>query len=318
MEKSKDDVERTVESKDKDGNPVTVIVRKPTPQDYRDSQIAYNKAFRKALDSGAFIRQKLNQYMIDEKIWDDDKEKKYKELLDDMADREEVIKGGGIRLSKGKKLALELRGVRAQFRDLLEERNALDANSAEGQADNSRFSALVRLCIFDPNTNKPYFNTENADFDEKAYDVQSDQPWVIEAAAELANMIYDLDPNYDKNLAENEFLKEWKFIDEKLEFINKDGHPVDRENRLVNEEGRFIAYLNDEAYKNQDKEQSYFVNRSGDKVNEEGDKLAKKPFLDDNDEPLEPPTDAKVVEEDAEAKPAKKKGRTSKADTKTT
>ena len=51
-----------------------VIVRKPTPKEYRDSQIAYNQAFRKALDSGAFLRQKLNDYMIEEGIWDDEKE----------------------------------------------------------------------------------------------------------------------------------------------------------------------------------------------------------------------------------------------------
>ena len=65
MEKKLSDTEREVTSKDNDGNEVKVLVKKPTPQEYRDSQIAYNQAFRKALDSGAFIRQKLNDYMIE-------------------------------------------------------------------------------------------------------------------------------------------------------------------------------------------------------------------------------------------------------------
>ena len=91
MEKSIDDKEREVDSTDSEGNPVKVIVRKPTPQNYRDSQIAYNQAFRKALDSGAFIRQKLNDYMIDEKTWVDDKEKEYRALLDDMNKCEKFI-----------------------------------------------------------------------------------------------------------------------------------------------------------------------------------------------------------------------------------
>ena len=99
MEKSKDDKEREVDSTDSEGNPVKVIVRKPTPQNYRDSQIAYNQAFRKALDSGAFIRQKLNDYMVDEEIWDEAKEEEYRALLDDMDKCEKVIKGGGIRVS---------------------------------------------------------------------------------------------------------------------------------------------------------------------------------------------------------------------------
>ena len=318
MEKSKDDKEREVDSTDSEGNPVKVIVRKPTPQNYRDSQIAYNQAFRKALDSGAFIRQKLNDYMVDEEIWDEAKEEEYRELLDDMDKCEQVIKGGGIRVSEAKKLSLELREKRLKFRVLLEERNALDANSAEGQADNARFSALVRLCIFDPTNNKPYFDTGKPAEDEKTYDAQADQPWVVEAAAELANMIYGLDPNYDKNLPENEFLREWKFINDKLDFINKDGHPVDSEGRLVDENNRYIAYHNDEAYKNRDAEQSYFINIDGDKVDKDGEKLGKKAFLDDDDNPISPPGEAKAEEDANKSKPAKKKGRTPKADTKTT
>ena len=201
---------------------------------------------------------------------------------------------------------------------MLEERNALDANSAEGQADNARFSALVRLCIFDPTNNKPYFDTGKPAEDEKTYDAQADQPWVVEAAAELANMIYGLDPNYDKNLPENEFLREWKFINDKLDFINKDGHPVDSEGRLVDENNRYIAYHNDEAYKNRDAEQSYFINIDGDKVDKDGEKLGKKAFLDDDGNPISPPGKAKAEEDANKSKPAKKKGRTPKADTKTT
>ena len=131
-------------------------------------------------------------------------------------------------------------------------------------------------------------------------------------------MIYDLDPNYDKNLPENEFLREWRFVNDKLDFINKDGHTTDGEGRLVDENNRYIAYHNDEAYQNQDKEQSYFVNIDGDKVDEEGEKLAKKPFLDDDGNPISPPGKAKDEEDTNKGKPTKKKSRTSKADTKTT
>ena len=273
MEKKLSDTEREVTSKDNDGNEVKVLVKKPTPQEYRDSQIAYNQAFRKALDSGAFIRQKLNDYMIEEGIWDDDKEEEYKQFVDEIQEREEIIKGGGIRLSRCKELAIELRNVRAKFRNLLEERNTLDANSAEGQADNARFAALVRLCVVNPDTGNPYFSTGTPVGDEKAYDAQSDQPWVVEAASELASMIYDLDPNYDKNLAENDFLREFNFVDEELELINDDGHPVDREGHLINKDNRYIAYRTDEGYKNQDPEQVYFVNVDGEEVDEEGNKI---------------------------------------------
>ena len=47
------DNNRIVESVDKNDNPVKVNIKAPTADDFRDSQLVYNKAFRAALDSGA-------------------------------------------------------------------------------------------------------------------------------------------------------------------------------------------------------------------------------------------------------------------------
>jgi len=284
--------ERIVEGLDNDQNTVKTLLRQPTAQDYRDSQVQYNETFRKALDSGALLRQKLTDYMKDQGIWDDEKQKQNDQYIKDISMREDALKAGGIRLSEAKKIAFELRDLRADFRELLSERNALDQNSAEGQADNARFSELIRVCMLDPNTRQPKFP------DQAAYDSQADQPWVVEAAAELASMIYGLDPDYDKNLEENKFLKEFKFVDEDLRFINKEGHFVDADGRLVDEEGRFIAYRTEEGKKNKDPKEVYFVNMDGEEVvsvtNDDGEEewvkislKERKPFLDDDDKPIE-------------------------------
>ena len=252
--------ERIIEGVDNDGNTIKTLIRQPTPQDYRDSQVQYNETFRKALDSGALLRQKLTDYMKDQGIWDDEKQKQNDQYIKDISMREDALKAGGIRLSEAKNIAFELRDLRANFRELLSERNALDQNSAEGQADNARFSELIRVCMLDPNTRQTKFP------DQAAYDSQADQPWVVEAAAELASMIYGLDPDYDKNLEENKFLKEFKFVDKDLRFINKEGHFVDADGRLVDEEGRFIAYRTEEGKKNKDPKEVYFVNMDGEEV----------------------------------------------------
>ena len=63
------DKQRTVKGEDNDGNEVVVVVKRPTAQCYNKSQIAYNKAFRQALDSGALLRQKLTDYMKEQGIW---------------------------------------------------------------------------------------------------------------------------------------------------------------------------------------------------------------------------------------------------------
>lgn len=284
--------ERIIEGVDNDGNTIKTLIRQPTPQDYRDSQVQYNETFRKALDSGALLRQKLTDYMKDQGIWDDEKQKQNDQYIKDISMREDALKAGGIRLSEAKNIAFELRDLRANFRELLSERNALDQNSAEGQADNARFSELIRVCMLDPNTRQTKFP------DQAAYDSQADQPWVVEAAAELASMIYGLDPDYDKNLEENKFLKEFKFVDKDLRFINKEGHFVDADGRLVDEEGRFIAYRTEEGKKNKDPKEVYFVNMDGEEVvsvtNDDGEEewvrislKERKPFLDDDDKPIE-------------------------------
>ena len=113
------DKQRTVTGEDHDGNEVVVVVKRPTAQDYNKSQIAYNTSFRQALDSGALLRQKLSDYMKDQRIWDDKKEEQYDKLVAEIGEMEDRLKGGGIRLSDAKDIALKLKGKRADFRNLI-------------------------------------------------------------------------------------------------------------------------------------------------------------------------------------------------------
>ena len=304
------DKNRIIESKDKDDNAVKVKLIVPTAQKYRDSQIEYNKAFRKALDSGALLRQKLSDYMEEQGIWNDEKQKANDTFVDRINQKEDLLKAGGIPLSEAKQIALELRGIRADFREFLAEKNTMDQNSAEGQADNARFSELVRLCMVNPNNDQPYFPTQ------KDYDESSDQPWVIEAAGELASMIYGLDPNYDNKLEENKFLKEFEFCNKDLRLVNEEGHLVDLDGRLITDDGRFVAYHTEEGRINRDEEDRYYVNRKGEEViavtDEDGvvkwekPSLAeRKPFLDDDGKPIEVKKEDSETEASEEAEGAK-------------
>ena len=320
--------EKIIESEDNDGKVVKVLIKNPTAAQYRDSQIQYNKAFRTALDSGALLRQKINDYMVSQGIWSSEKQDRYDKLLKDINDKEELLKGGGVKLSDAKDAAIELRGLRNEFKDLISERNALDSNSAEGQADNARFAELVRVCMINPSTSQPYFP------DQQTYDAQSDQTWVIEASSELANMLYGLDPEYENNLVENKFLKEFKFVNDDLRFINDDGHLVDSEGRLLSEEGQFIAYRTEQGLKDQDENDRYFVNIDGEEVisiiDEDGNTewvkksiSERKPFLDDDGKPIslqdksDESTDKSDKKPDVKTKTAKRKPRATKTDTKT-
>ena len=262
------------EGEDLNGDVVKFSVKTPGAEEIKKSQIVYNKAFKQALDDGALLRQKLTAYMRDQNLWDDTKQKQYDDLLEQINEMEESLQKGGIRLTTAKQIALDLRGKREEFRGLIAERNSLDAASAEGQADNARFEELVRLCTLNPENGQRYFASE-AD-----YNASANQPWVVVAAEKLGNAMYGLDPNYEKNLEENKFLQEFKFVNDELRFINEDGHTVDSEGRLTNEDGRYVAYENDNDYKA--RKNPYFVNKDGERVVEGQDGWVKESITERN------------------------------------
>lgn len=234
---------RLVEGKDEDGNEVKVYVKKPTSVEYRDSQIEYNKTFRSALESGALLKKKLVDYMKDQGIWDEKKQAEYDRLVEKIQQLEGVLDAGGIPLVEAKNTAFDLKQARGEFRLLIAERTALDSNTAEGQADNARFTSLLAQCILKEDGRNRVF----ADID--SYEESASQPWAVQAASELANMLYDLDPDYDKNLKENQFLVNYGFANEDLQLTNSDGHLIDIDEdgveRLIDKEGRFIKYDDD-------------------------------------------------------------------------
>jgi hypothetical protein len=230
--------------------------------------------------------------MREQGIWDDAKQARYDEINKTVLEGEKRLAKGGISLSEAKTLALDMRGTRSELRELIAERTIMDGNTAEGQADNARFNALVSECIVsvDNNNVKKFDNIEE-------YDAVASQPWAIEAASELANMLYDLDPDYDSNLPENKFLKDYEFIDKDLRLVNDDGHLVDIEGRLINDEGRFIAY--------DDKDEEYYIDIEGNELTKEGDYIVDfTPFLDDSGKPVDKPSNES---EEAVAVATKKK-----------
>lgn len=280
---------------------VTVLVKKPNRKDLNESQIAYNKAWRKALEEKAILRQKLNDYLVEQGIWSEAKQKQYEEFIRKINDKELVLKKGGIPLKKAKGIALELKRLRSDFRELISERSSYDNNTAEGTADNARFDYLVSVCVLDATSKKPVF-TGMDDYNERGT-----ESWAVKAAGELANFLYNLDPNYEKSLPENTFLNKFKFSDDKGRLINKDGHliSIDEQGveRLIDEGGYFVAY--------DEKGDQYFVDRSGEKIVRDED-IVEAPFLDDEGNPIS--LEDELVDEQAEPPEEVKKSKKKKAD----
>lgn len=274
-----------------DGKEVELIVRPPSVQDQREAQKVYNKAFTESIKGQCIVRAKLDDVLREQGLWDDGRQKQLTTLQNKILDGERKLTKGGIKLKEAKDIALSMKETRDEIRDLISVRTSLDSNTAEGQADNARFNYLVSACVvYKDNESKGYFDSLDD------YLNRMDDPVALRGAQILANMIYGLDNDYEKNLPENKFLLKFKFIDDKLRLIDDKGRYVDREGRLVDEGGRFIN------------ESGQYVDKDGNRVDEKGDYVVDhQPFLDDEGKP--------IVEDDTKPTEPTKKTKKTKEET---
>ena len=288
-DKKKDMVVKTKDENDKDMN---ILVKKPTAKNISDAQRYSTMTWTEAIQSGILTRKELDNVLEERGLWSKGKQEQYEKLTHGINERELKLAKGGIKLSRAKKLALEIRDMRIDLRVLISERTVMDANTAEGMADNARFDYFVSCCTFTEDDERFFKDVDD-------YKERSSEQAAVDSATKLADVIYDLDENFEVKLPENQFLMEHKLVDDTLRFINDKGEYVDSDGRLVNDEGRYINKDGD------------LVDMEGHLINSEGDYVVqdKKPFLDEDGSPI-----VDDVEESAEneEKPKKTRGKRKK------
>ena len=252
-----------------DGKLTKFLIKSPSLGDQREAQKVYNQAFSDAVKSGCIVRARLDDLLKEQGLWDDTKQAKFNTLQQQLVDYEKSLAKGGISLKAAKGIAIKMKDLREEIRDLISVRTNLDNHTAEGQADNARFNYLISSSLVYSDSKEKFFKSY------EEYLSRAAEPVAIKAAQVLANMLYGLDNDYEKKLPENKFLIKYKFVDEKLRLINEKGKLVDEEGRLIDTSGRFI---NDDGK---------YVDKDGNLVDENGDFVTDfKPFTDDNGNPV--------------------------------
>lgn len=218
---------------------VELCVVKPSAAVLQESQRYWNKALTEALQSGAILRKKLDNLLVEQGIWNEDKETEYEAMLKKISDKEAQLKKGGVTKAQGRKMALELRKLRAEAREFGGQRNYLSGATGESQADNSRFNYMVYACTLNnsgDNAGERYF----ASYEEY---LESESEAALQAATKFAELYYGLSDDDELKLPENQFLI-------KYGFANKEGHLTDSEGKLITEDGQYVDsegfYVNSE------------------------------------------------------------------------
>lgn len=215
-------------------NGVEYAVLRPNNKHHQQAQKYWNLAFNDAVASKALLREKIEEVMREQNLWDDNKQKEFERLQKEINDNLLKLAKGKMKACEGRLLAIKIRDLRTELRDLTWKRISLDNNSAQAQADNARFNYLVSACTVYNDSGKLVFASYE-DYLERAAD-----DLTIRAAETLGNMIYGLNKNWEHELPEVKFLKKYKFVNEDLHFVNKEGKLVDREGRLVNKDGKYV------------------------------------------------------------------------------
>lgn len=229
-----------VVSKDNDGNEKVVIVKKPNHKQLNDAHMYSSKIFNQAKNAGACLRDKLDEFMREQGIWTKGDDDKLNEIITSFNDNLEIVNtgknkdGSKVKLSEARKAAIEVRRNRLAMNLILAKKREHDAYTIEGQAENAKFDYLVSVCVVDENDKLIFSNLDD-------YYEKQEEPYAIEAATKLSNLTYNLDPDWEKKLPENEFLLKYKLVDDKLRYYtNKDGKRVNVENELIDELGRKV------------------------------------------------------------------------------
>ena len=251
----------------------------PSAENQKEANKIYNTAFSDAIKAKALVRAKLDDVLVEQGLWDDKKQQEFNDLQNAILDGEKTLAKGGIPLAKAKEIAMQMKKNRSSLRELISVKTSLDTHTAEGQADNARFNYLVSTCLVYSDTKETYFKGY------QDYLNRSSESVAVLAAQHLASMIYGLDSDYEEKLPENKFLTKYKFIDNNLRLINKEGHLIDENGKLIDESGRYVN------------EKGEFVDKNGNLVTEKGDYVVEfQPFLDDEGKPVEEDTPTAVAE----------------------
>lgn len=249
-------------------------INRPNAALSEESNLEYTRVFSKAVKAGALLKDAILNKMREQGLWSDEKEMEYLTEIRNLNELEKKLKKGGIKLSEAKNIAFDMSRKRERLQSLISQKNKLDNNSAEGQAETARFNFLLVNCLVYNNGGERVYRDVDDFLGKQSTDV------AIKASETLANMWYGLSEDYEKTLPENKFLKKFEFVDddlrlinEKGELVNEVGKRVDELGMLIDEDGNRVDYEGDPI--NKDGEYDFgdvvYLNEDGEPIGEESD-----------------------------------------------
>jgi hypothetical protein len=244
----------TFKSKTEDGVEVELSVKRPDIKVLDEAQAVFNRTFSQAIKNKAPLRAAVDKIVREQNIWDDERQAELDSLDAEIETSELKVRqraASGLKKLELRKVAVELRKLRMKRLLMLAQKNNLDNVTCESQAENRRFDFLVSACTKYEDTGELVFKSL------EDYLNRANEQVAIDAASHLAMLVHNFDPDYQKKLPENKFLLDYKYCNDDLHLIDKDGNLCDEDFKLVDSDG---FYLKDGKR----------VDKDGNEINDDG------------------------------------------------
>lgn len=256
MIKNKTEVTVEIENENGEKSEVKIYVVRPTNNSIKGADRYRAKTWNQCIVDGIITKKELTKVLQERKIWDDEKSNAEEKILTKLQQLEKELYLGKssnqpMKISEGKKIAIEMRKLRIELRDLIAEKIAMEENTAEALSDNAKFDYFVADCTYYENGEKVYKDVDD-------YNSRSSDEIAYAAAGALAQMMYQFDSKFEESLPENKWLKKFDLVNEDLSLVNKDGELVDINGLKINSFGHYIN------------EKGERVDRDGNLLNEDG------------------------------------------------
>ena len=250
----------------------------PTTEQLSEATAVYNRTWKSGVKNGAILAAKLKSFVREHELWSDEQEAQVKELRAKLHKYEVKLAEGGISLKSARTMAIDMRKLRFELRELVTIETELENRTAESQAEDARQNYLITACTVYTDSREPLWA------DSGAYQNAEIPELVMAANLKYAKLKWGIDENFESKLPENAFLKNYGFVNKDMRLVNSD-------NQLVNVEGKLID------------EEGFLLNGEGQRVDDEGNLLDKdglvkienpQPFLDEDGNPVAPIDDDDV------------------------
>jgi hypothetical protein len=149
--------------------------------------------------------------------------------------------------SVARKLAIEMRGLRADKLMMLNKKTQLNRMTVQSQVADAKFDYLVSACVYKCDGSRLFSSVDD-------YKEQADSDDASTVALELSKMLYGLDDDFHTKLIENRILKKVGAVDDQYRLVDADGNLVDADGRRIDSDG-------------------YWLDSDGNRVDEDGTKI---------------------------------------------